>query len=313
MLLSAVVIAAISLTSGIAQADTIYVSNNENSTVEEISNGVSSTLISSFLNDPTGIAVYGNDLYVANNGSPNGGYVAEFTLSGSFVGVVVGGLASPRGISFDSAGNLYVANQDSGVIVKVPTGVGVYPSALTTGLGNLNGMTIGGSGNLYAVSGNGNLYSISTTTGVANILATGLPDGLNNPVGITYDSVGANAGNLFVVDNGDHTVVEYNATTGAIVNSPFLTSLNNNSQLDGIAVDTAGNFFIDDSYTNTVTEYNSLGQFVTAYSSGIAGPCYVTVTSDPLAVPEPSTYLLGLGGIAALFFYFQRSRQLVRI
>jgi len=297
------------LTAGMAFADNVYVTNNGNDSVSEISGGVVTTLADTNLDGPTGIAVYGNNLYVANNANPGTGYVAEFSLSGTYEGIVVGGLWNPRGIVFDSTGNMYVTNQSSGQIVEVPSGG--MGSVVVSGLNFPNGITMDSSGNLFVTNGQGNSIDEIATSGGTVVSSTPTPfitTGLNNPVGIAYDSQGVNAGNLFVVDN-DNTVLEFNATTGAAVPpTPFITDLNASDKMDGIAIDSSGDFYVTDNGDNSVTEYNSDGEVLNVYNTpfDFDGSCYVATS---LVVPEPTTYAMMLGGLALLSLFIRR-RQL---
>jgi sugar lactone lactonase YvrE len=278
------------LTAGVSFADDVFVTNNGDNTVEEISNGVTSTFTATDLDGPTGIAVYGDNLYVANNANIDAGYVAEYSLTnGAFEGVVVGGLSNPRGITFDSSGDLFVANQSNGSIVEVPTG-GAMATTLATGLDFPNGLTFD-DGSLFVANGQGNSIDQVSLTGVV----TPLISGLSNPNGLA-----TGGGNLFETDNGTSTVLEFDPTgafVGTAVSDP-VDMLNSK----GLAIDSAGDFWVTDEGDNSVSEYGPAGNLLAVYSTGLDGPNYITT----LAVPEPSAYLLMLGGMGALFVTLRR-------
>lgn len=311
--LSALVVGAASiLASGIACADDVFVSNNGNNSIEEIVNGVPTTFVAptSDLSGPTGIATYGGNIYVANNANNpiGGGFVAEFSLNGTFEGDVATGLNAPRGVVFDSFGNMYVSNQDGGTITEVPAGGGPAKT-IVSGLAFAEALTFDNANNLYvtnydsAIGGGNNIQKISLTDGVVNSITTFATMGVNDPIGITYDTVGANAGNFFVVQQSNQ-VVEFNLAGQIVPPNPFIQDLNTSDAADDIIVDTAGDFYVTDNGDNTVTEYNSLGEVLKVYNSPGAfdGPCYLT----SLVVPEPSTYVLCIAGLGLLVFLRRR-------
>jgi serine/threonine-protein kinase len=313
LLLPAVLVGAASIfASGITRADNVYVVNNGGNSVSEISDGSVSTIIPSTpdLSSPTGIAVYGNNIYVANNGLDpvGGGYISEFTLGGVFEGDVATGLNQPRGMVVDSAGDLFVANYVGGSIVEIPSGGSA--ETIATNLDIPYGLTLDPSGNLYVTTLEGNSIDEITAPGTSGSTVTPfVTTGLNGPMGIAYDSVGANAGNFFVVDGGD-SVLEFNSAGDPVTPSPFISGLSSNSSAEAIAIDSAGDFFITDNGDASVTEYDSNGDVLNVYNAPYAfdGPCFITTT---LAVPEPSSYALLAGGLGLLLLFGRRKFSLV--
>jgi hypothetical protein len=288
------------LTSGIACADNVFVSNNGNSTVEEISGDSVTTFIDTDLNSPTGVAIYGNDIYVANNGAgTDEGYIEEYSLStGLPVGITpyASDLNGPRGLAFDSAGNLYVAEQGSQSILEILTGGG-STETLATGLNAPNDVVFYDN-TLYATAGGAG--QIDTISGG---IATPLVTGLSSPNGIAIDS----AGDLVVVDHNDSEVLAFNPMTGASV----LTGVPQGS-LDlpkTIAVDSAGYIYVTDNGNEEVTEYNAAGALVNTFTTDIDNnPAFSGsgfIVTD-LVVPEPSTYVLLTAGLGLLFFMARR-------
>ena len=81
--------------------------------------------------------------------------IEKITSAGSGSVFASTGLNSPRGLAFDSAGNLYAANAGNNTIEKfTPGGVGsVFAS---TGLNNNLGLAFDSAGNLYAANFNSN-------------------------------------------------------------------------------------------------------------------------------------------------------------
>jgi len=297
------------LASGIACADNVFVVNNGGNTVTLISNNVVDPVpfIDTNLNSPTGIAIFDNNYYVSNNGVDGAGYIAEFNSSGHFITDYSTSEDGPRGLAFDSAGNLYVVNQTSGNVVEIPTGGPPAPESVLVKVAPGANDVVIHDGTFYLTDG-----VVSTISGgVATPFASA---GLSSPNGIAFDDVGINAGNFFVVNHGTSSVLEFNDITGAPVGThPFITDLNPSDQPKTIAIDSAGNFYVTDNGDNTVTEYDPTGTMVlnTFNASGdFDGPCFV-LTEPALTVPEPSTYALLIAGLGLLFFMGRRKTATV--
>ena len=99
-------------------------------------------------------------------------------------------LNEPTGLAFNSAGDLFVANQSDGTIVKITPG-GVQ-STFASGLNYIEGLAFNSAGDLFA-SQIGASESILEFTpgGVKSTFATGLPSAF----GLAFNSTG----NLFMV------------------------------------------------------------------------------------------------------------------
>jgi sugar lactone lactonase YvrE len=283
-------------TSGVATADNVFVVNNGNNTVSEISNGVVSTFISEDLNSPTGIALASDgDFLVANNG----GYVEEYSNSGAPIEQYTTGasLNNPRDIAFDSSGNLFVAEQGNHDILEIPVGGGAG-TIVASGFSAINGLSFD-DGTLYATDG-----GAGTVNTVVGGIVTPIVTGLNSPNGITFNAAGTD---MYVVSHDSATVGEF-TIGGTPVSNPFI-SLTSAMGPKAIAVDSAGDFFVTDNGDNTVTEFFANGTFdQTISSSDFSGPCFVITEA---AVPEPSTYALLFAGLGML--YFMRRRKVATV
>jgi uncharacterized protein (TIGR03437 family) len=195
-------------------------------------------------------------------------------------------LNGPAGVAVDSAGNLYIADQNNYRIRKVSNGV------ITTVAGNgthgfsgdngpatsaqLNlynggypiGIAVDSAGNLY-ISDSGNLRIRKVSNGVITTVAGNGTQGfsgdngpatsaeLNQPEGIAADS----AGNLYIADwqnsrirkvaNGVITTVAGNGTRGFSGDGGPATSAQL-SYPQGVAVDSAGNLYIADTSNSSI-------------------------------------------------------------
>jgi len=178
----------------------------------------------------------------------------------------VGLFSSPIGITADSKGNLYVADQGNFNIRKIDTNLNVTTIASEGTnaqlIGRPYGITTDSQGNLFeADNGNNTICKIDSNNNVTRIagkaFVQGSSDGqgtnatFNNPTWITTD----NQGNLYVTDAGNNTIRKIDSSnnvttiagqagiqgssdgqgTNATFNSP-----------SGITVDNLGNLYVTD-------------------------------------------------------------------
>src|SRR5262249_42788679 len=117
---------------------------------------VNSALISG-LSNPIGIAISGNDLYVANW---SGGTVGRYTTSGATVNANLLGLFSPPlnypgGLALDNLGHLLVSTIDDGVKEYTTGGVPVNPALTAPGYNSATGILLDGNGHLFVANNYG--------------------------------------------------------------------------------------------------------------------------------------------------------------
>jgi len=93
------------------------------------------------LDEPQGIAISGNDLFVANNYL---GTVGEYTTSGATVNAsLISGLAYPYGIAI-SGNDLFVANAgNNNTVGEYTTSESTINASLISGLENPVGIALG--------------------------------------------------------------------------------------------------------------------------------------------------------------------------
>ena len=114
------------------------------------------------------------------------------------------GLSTPRGLAFDSVGNLYAANAGGNTIEKfTPGGVGsVFASS---GLSTPRGLAFDSAGNLYVANTGISTIEKFTPGGVGSVFAS---SGLSGPEGISFDS----AGNLYAANTTNSTIEKFSST-----------------------------------------------------------------------------------------------------
>jgi sugar lactone lactonase YvrE len=199
-------------------------------------------------NTPAGVVMGpGGILYVADYGNhtirkiTSAGVVTTFAGSGGFAGSTNGTTAArfnnPRGLAFDSAGNLYVADYNNHIIRKI------------TSTGTVSTIA-GAAGTPGSTNGNGTSARF------------------NFPYGIAVDA----SGNLFVSDWGNHTIrkIATNGDVTTVAGSAGISGSANGtvgtSRLNrptGIAFDSAGNLYVADRFNHTIRKLTSAGTMTT--------------------------------------------------
>jgi hypothetical protein len=194
---------------------------------------------------------------------------------------VVWGLSAPTGVALDGAGDLYIANGSS--VVLVPNENGTLNAAdqstvNVSGLGSARGVAVDSSGDLYVVdAANGDVLELSSV-GVQTTIASGL----TSPLAIAVDA----ALNVYVATN--NAVTQYPQGGGTAV--PYGTGYNNPQ---GVAVDAAGAVYVADTGNNQIVRVSPGGGSQTALTvTGVSSPQGVSVdASDNLYVTNPGTVI----------------------
>ncbi len=150
---------------------------------------------------------------------------------------VAGGLDAPREIALDGAGDIFLAQNLSNQVVKIPVGGGT-PSPVGSGLSGPYGVALDGAGDVYiADTGHNQVVEVPVGCAIAACQAT-VASGLNNPLGVAVDG----QGNLFIADTNNNQVLELPAGGGG--QKTVASGLNNPNT---VVVDSAGDLFIVDS------------------------------------------------------------------
>jgi streptogramin lyase len=220
------------------------------------------TLVSSGLNSPRGVAVDGQgNVYIADSGD---NAIKEWSPSTQQVVVLFTGLNNPGAVAVDGYGNLYVANSGNGVIE-----FNIANQQMTTLVaGNPSGVAVDGQGNVYfSNTGNNAIEEWNAASQQVTVLAS---SGLSNPTGVAVDALG----NVFFADSGNNTIKEWVAV-GGLVSVLVSSGLSNPT---GVAVDGQDNVPFADTGNNAIKRWNSGSQQVaTLLSTGLNSPMGVAV------------------------------------
>ena len=194
---------------------------------------------------------------------------------------VQNGVTNPQALIFDSAGDLFVADQPGSVTEYAPP-YNAAPTTISNGVNHPQALAIDSRGDLFVANGSGSntvtMYSPPYTGQPAETISSGIDD----PVGVTLDS----SSNLFVVNEAANTVTQY-APPYVAAQTTISKGLNAPNSL---ALDLRGNLF--------VANLNSTPNSVVEYSPPFAGGSapIATITNG---VNEQGA--IGLNGSANLF------------
>ncbi|OJJ19190.1 hypothetical protein BKI52_20475 [marine bacterium AO1-C] len=248
---------------------------------------------------------------VAGNGSS--GYTSGYWGDGGLA--TSAGLASPRGITRDAVGNLYIADMSNHRVRKIDANTGIITTIAGTGtsgfsgdggsatsaqLKNPAGLVLDATGNLFITdAGNSRIRKIDANTGIITTIAGdgtfgfagdgGLAtaakfNGLN---GIALDA----SDNLYLTDAFNYRIRKINLTTGVITTvagdgvrrfggdgGPATAASFNVPE--GLVIDNSGNLYIADQYNNRVRKIDATTGNISTISSSVGRPQAITIGAD---------------------------------
>ncbi len=249
------------------EVGTLYIADDHNNRVVEVTPGGTQTEIGNGLNQPTGVAVDATgNVYIADSGNNR---VVKVTPGGTQSTVVGTGLNQPSGVAVDAAGNVYITDSLNARVVKVTPGG--TQSTLGTGLGGPFGVAVDATGNVYITDALHNRLVEVTPGGTQ----TEIGAGLELPSGVAVDTTG----DVTIADYSNNRVVK--RTPGG-TQSTIGTGL---TLPAGVAIDAAGNRYIADSGNSRVVEVTPGGTQSTI-GTGLDHPFGVAVYAPPPTFTE---------------------------
>ncbi|MFN8672160.1 MAG: hypothetical protein U0457_08805 [Candidatus Sericytochromatia bacterium] len=294
----------------------LYIADSINNRIRKVDKitGIITTLFSSKLSNPNSIALDINgNIYVNNRFThdikkfdkitgiiTNISGVGVFGFSGDNGQAINAQLNSPNNITFDSLGNLYIADggnnrirkidKITGIITTVVGGIGDNGLASNAKLVNPSGIAFDSLNNMYIVDSSNRIRKVDKITGIITTIAGNGVAGfsgdnglainaqLNLPNNITFDSLG----NLYITDGGNNRIRKVDKNTGIITTIAGTgiagfsgdNGLAINAQLIpvGLAFDSLGNLYIADGSNNRIRKIDKItGIITTIAGNGVAG------------------------------------------
>lgn len=257
-----------SFPSGVAldAASNLYVVDNGNNCVREMSGGHVTTIASNF-GGPIGICVdSATNVYVADQfGSPPAVDVLSKGAGSNWTVTKITNVnfQGPAAVAIDASSNLYVADVSLSSTVEIFK-VSPGPSRTVTNFAGPFSCPSGqaafafdSSTNLFLVKSDSQVVEISPS-GVPNNFATNFDSFLNNPAGIAIDATGV----IYVANSGDNTILAFNhagTACNVVAGTSFVTGSSNgvgpSAQFNnptGLTLDPAGNVYIADTDNNLI-------------------------------------------------------------
>jgi len=268
-------------------ADTIYVSNWNNDTVDKF-DSVTGTYLGVFARPyhPRAIALDSTgNLYAIAWGSQS---VMKYSPNGA-ESVFATGLQGGESVAVDHTGNVYVGNLWDNTILRF-TPDGTRSLFSSTGDRQPNVLAFDTTGNLFVANTDANTIQKFTPDGDGSIFATGLL----HPYGLAFDY----AGNLFVANYwgpyyGGPSIQKFTAEG---IGTVFATGMTDPA---GLAFDSAGNLYVADQWGGS--NYGSIERFTPdGVGTVFAEIYYGGPISIAILVPEPTTLTFVSLGLLAL-------------
>jgi sugar lactone lactonase YvrE len=209
-----ILVVVLSFAAPVTRANTFYLTDASN--VYKVDAQGNKTVFASGLSHPGGVAVdaHGN-VYAGDSAST--AVIFKYTPDGTSTVFASGLSGDARSMAFDAFGNLFVGTEANGVIYKFDPAGNRTTFAIVAQDPSIIALAFAPDGNLFAAFGQ-TVYRFGTGTGHDGMFAT-----VRSPAGLAFDR----AGNLFVSDNFDGTIMKFdpagNGTTFADSGLSILT------------------------------------------------------------------------------------------
>ncbi|MFZ0305416.1 MAG: PASTA domain-containing protein, partial [Terracidiphilus sp.] len=233
---------------------------------------------SSFVSNSVAVDAAG-DLFIAQTEgiATDVGQVVKVAANGTQTTVGTG-LEYPQGLAVDGAGNVYVADNNLGEVVKIPAGCtnSACQTTVGSGLSSQLGVAVDGAGDVFIGSyGQSEVVKVPANGGPQTVVYNPVTGSgpASHPIGLAVDA----AGDLFIADGGLQQVVEVPA---GCTTSGCQVSIGSNWQLpQSVAVDAAGDVFVSDTTLEQVVEVPAGCTSSACQASCTPGSCAVVVAN----------------------------------
>jgi DNA-binding beta-propeller fold protein YncE len=145
-------------------------------------------------------------------------------------------------VATDAAGDVFVADNASNSVVKVPAGGGAQVT-VASGLSAPRGVAVDSKGDVFIAEYDAGTVVEEPWTGSGYGTQTTVASGLNHPEGVVVDPTN---GWLAIAESGANTVLLIDLSNGNTVSDSMF------SDPKGVAVDSNGNVFVADNGNNRV-------------------------------------------------------------
>jgi hypothetical protein len=212
------------------------------------------------------------------------------------------GFSSPVQLAVDGSGNIFVADQTTGKVYKIPA-EGGSPITIVTPPSNPAGVALDGAGNLYytEISGesSGAVYELAWAGGLYNGTPRMLASGFDHATGLAVDT----SGNVFVTAAAAGSIWEIQAVNGVIPDTPSVVRIASATAFGypfSLAVDASGNVF-EVGWDNKLREITKASGYTTvnnlANFSGSVKGVALDAAGDAYVVANNSIYeVMASGG-----------------
>jgi sugar lactone lactonase YvrE len=200
----------------------------------------------------------------------------NFLLKFGSTGTGPGQFLLPRGIAVDSAGNVYVPDQNTRVQKFNSSGVFVsqfgVPGDVPGGFVSPWKAATDSAGNIYVSDSFTNRVQKFNSSGVFQMSLGGTGTGSGQFIGGTAGIAVDSTGNIYVADPGNHRVQKF-TPAGAFVTAWGGMGTGNGqfSGPIGMAVDASDNIYVADTGNHRIQKFTSSGTFITKWGSNGTG------------------------------------------
>jgi hypothetical protein len=284
-------------------AGNVYIADPNNAAIEEYSASTQtlSTLVSSGLHDPFGVAVdAAGNVYIADSGN---NAIKEYNAATQQVTTLVSsGLNGPIGVAVDGSGNVYIADSGNNAIKEYNATTQQLTSLVSSGLLSPQGVAVDGSGNVFITDtySSSSFHNVIKEYNAATQQVTTLAGAYSLGVAV------GGSGNVYISDPANVAIKELPrgfvpgaaVSVGAAAGSASLPPVLPTSQsLTGVFAPSS-----DQPWLTPGSVANGVVSFSFTPNTGPARTAHLTVLGQPITVTQaakPGVTITGLSVPAA--------------